>query len=272
MQVKLPGGLWENDRLIRSALFSDIDGKIEQALAGLNSASCTIPEYVTQVLCLTLSKLGDKAPDRNAVESLCIADRQFLMLHLSAKFKGDSLWLRSTCSDCGRPFDVNVLRSDLPVGEAIKGFPFQIVKIGKKQFRVRVPNGADQALIADMPEDEAMKLLLEHCVSKVDGTAPAQAMITNLSEADVCRIEQALEDVSPTVCTILQTDCPECGKEQHVGVDPYDFSYQEEHSFYEEVHAIAFNYHWTEAAILELPRAKRRMYIDLIERDTGLMV
>jgi len=272
MQVKLPGGLWENNRLIRSVSFSNIDGKMEQTLAGLNPASCTMPEYVTQVLCLTLRKLGDNPPDRNAVESLCMADRQFLMLHLSAMFKGDSLWLRSTCTACGKLFDINILRSELPVSEAIKGFPFQTIKIDKTQFRVRVPDGADQSLIADLPEDEAISLLLERCVSKLDGTALSQAMIADLSAADIRRIEQALENVSPAVCTTLQTDCPECGKEQHVGIDPYDFRYQEEHSFYEEVHAIAFNYHWTEQEILALSRVKRRMYIDLIERDTGLMV
>jgi hypothetical protein len=33
---------------------------------------------------------------------------------------------------------------------------------------------------------------------------------------------------------------------------------------YEEVHHLAFHYHWTEREILELPRTKRRRYLAIL--------
>jgi hypothetical protein len=33
---------------------------------------------------------------------------------------------------------------------------------------------------------------------------------------------------------------------------------------YEEVHHLAYHYHWTERDILELPRSKRRRYLALL--------
>jgi hypothetical protein len=33
---------------------------------------------------------------------------------------------------------------------------------------------------------------------------------------------------------------------------------------YEEVHHLAFHYHWSEREILDMPRAKRRRYLALL--------
>jgi hypothetical protein len=33
---------------------------------------------------------------------------------------------------------------------------------------------------------------------------------------------------------------------------------------YEEIHYLAYHYHWTERDILEMPRAKRRRYLNLL--------
>jgi hypothetical protein len=37
----------------------------------------------------------------------------------------------------------------------------------------------------------------------------------------------------------------------------------------DEVHAIAWHYHWSESEILDLPRARRRRYLDLIASSLG---
>jgi hypothetical protein len=38
-------------------------------------------------------------------------------------------------------------------------------------------------------------------------------------------------------------------------------------TFFQEVHTLAFNYHWSEKDILNLTRTKRQMYIDMIEKN-----
>ncbi len=39
---------------------------------------------------------------------------------------------------------------------------------------------------------------------------------------------------------------------------------------YEEVHLLALHYHWSEAEILALPRARRMNYADYIRRERRL--
>ena len=36
---------------------------------------------------------------------------------------------------------------------------------------------------------------------------------------------------------------------------------------YEEIHVLAMHYHWSEAAILALPRNKRQRYLALVARQ-----
>jgi hypothetical protein len=43
-------------------------------------------------------------------------------------------------------------------------------------------------------------------------------------------------------------------------------------SLFEEVHTIAFNYHWSEKDILSLTTAKRQMYVQMIEKNLKKMI
>ena len=65
-------------------------------------------------------------------------------------------------------------------------------------------------------------------------------------------------------------NCPECGREQFAELDHYGLSIINRHHFYDEVHTLASHYHWSEQAILELPQARRRLYLGMINRSTGL--
>ena len=65
--------------------------------------------------------------------------------------------------------------------------------------------------------------------------------------------------------------CPECGEQQYAELDHYLLDAVDERLFYDEVHTLASHYHWSEADILDLPQAKRRLYIDLINRARGMV-
>ena len=104
----------------------------------------------------------------------------------------------------------------------------------------------------------------------MNGEPPGESFISNLSEADIEVIDEAMDAVSPAVCNQLLVTCPECGQEQQANLDHYAQASLNEHLFYDEIHTLASHYHWSEADILNLPQQKRRRYLELISRSISV--
>jgi hypothetical protein len=268
IEVILPGGLPKNGCIERQAKFRLLTGRIEQALIELEMG-LDRPGYVTAVLGSALDSIGNQPADAGRVADLCVADRQYLMLRLAAMLDGEQMWLKVACGHCDSLFDVDIRRCDLPVKEAGQGFPLVTLRMKEWAIDVRVPTGADQERIGDQPEEEAMQQLLQSCVRSVNGESPDKEFINNLSESDIEAIDEALDEASPAVCNQLLVTCPECGREQYAELDHYDLAGMNEHYFYDEVHTLASHYHWSETAILDLPQARRRLYLGMINRSAG---
>ena len=115
-----------------------------------------------------------------------------------------------------------------------------------------------------------MQQLLQSCICSVNGDPPGKEFINNLSESDIEAIDEALDEVSPAICNQLLVTCPECGRQQYAELDHYALAGMNMHFFYDEVHTLASHYHWSEAAILDLPQARRRLYLGLINRSAGM--
>ena len=94
--------------------------------------------------------------------------------------------------------------------------------------------------------------------------------ISKLTESDIEAIDQALEEISPAVCNQLLVKCPDCEREQNAVLDHYALTGMDHHGFYDEVHMLASHYHWSEAAILALPKSRRRLYLGKINRTVGI--
>jgi hypothetical protein len=269
VEVILPGGLSENGCIERKARFRPLTGKFEHALIeswkGLDR-----PDYVTTVLSSALDSIGSQPVDAGRVANLCVADRQYLMLRLAAMLDGEQMWLKVGCGHCDALFDVDIRRCDLPVKQAGPGFPLVTLRVKEWAIDVRVPTGADQERIGEQSEEEAMQQLLQSCIRSVNGEPPGKEFINNLSEPDIKAIDEALDEASPAVCNQLLVTCPECGREQYAELDHYALAGMNEHYFYDEVHTLASHYHWSEAAILDLPQARRRRYLGMINRSAGM--
>lgn len=265
MDVALPGGLVSEGKLERNARFRELTGRVEQVLLESGSRDGW-SAYVTALLACTLESIGGKPVDADRVAGLCMADRHFLMLRLAALLHGERMWLKVTCQACEALFDVEALRCDLPIKTAGPDYPFVNVDVGDMHLTVRVPCGADQALVEDLDEEEAMRLLLQRCVLSVDDAPPDAGFSRRLSEADIEAIDGALDAMSPAVCGELLVSCPECGCEQQAGLNHYLLGDLDKRFFYDEVHTLASHYHWSEADILDLPLERRRLYLDLISR------
>ena len=268
LEVKLPGGLPRKGYIERRARFHSLTGSIEQQLIE-TAVDTDRPGYVTSVLNSVLASIGEDSADSARIASLCVADRQYLMLRLAALLDGEQMWLKVACSHCESFFDVDLRRCDLPIKEAGDGYPLARLRLGGRDIEARVPTGEDQERINDLPEDQAMNQLLQDCICSVDGQPPTIGFSKQLSTSEIEAIDQALDEVSPAVCNQLRVVCPECRQEQAAELDHYAGVRPSESYLYDEIHTLASHYHWSETDILDLPQKKRRRYVSMINRNTG---
>ena len=269
MHVQLLGGLEIDGRLERSAGFHQLSGKLEQALVELDRDQDRIG-FVTEVLSLALDNIGGKPVEREMIDSLCMADRQYLMLKLATLLFGDNVWLEVSCKFCQESFDINIDRSELPFESAGETFPYLRIKLDNRNIHARVPSGTDQKAIQGLSEEQAINLLLERCIHFEPQEGNRKKFISSLDEKDYDAIDSAFDAVSPSLCEQLVVTCPECKKKQFVKLDHYDMGQMNDRNFYDEVHIIASHYHWSEEDILSLARDKRKRYVSMINRASGI--
>jgi hypothetical protein len=262
--VTLPGGALIGERLAREAAFRPFTGRLEEELAELLEAPRgTRSTQVSALLAATLAEVGGEAVTQELVASLGSTDRQFLMLAFALEHRDDHQWRHVKCARCGERFDVGFRLSGLPVTPAADGYPWTQAVIAGRKLRLRVPTGEDEERIAGLAPPAARRALALACVSAIDDAAPAPAALDALDDAAVDSIDSALDAIAPQLPTTLATACTECGAAHALDLDPYEVAMPAPAQLYREVHALALRYHWSEHDILQLPRSRRRLYLDL---------
>jgi hypothetical protein len=261
--MQLPGGLLENGERRRDWAFRPLSGALELALAEVGEAARNTPQAVTRALALALDRLAGEAATPQRVAALCVGDRQFLMRQLERHLGGEGGWFQAECGQCGANFDFRLDYADLPVQEAGAGYPQAQVDLDGRQWRFRLPTGADQEILAQLPEAEARHWLLRRLAAAPETMPEAGPLLLAAAEA-------ALEAVAPGIVVKVATTCPECGGGNQVELDPYRVLSRRSDSLLQEVHQIAMHYHWREADILDLPRARRQRYLQMIDHARGM--
>ncbi len=256
--------------LQRQAVFKPVTGLIEQMIFSSRQSHDNLPMRVSRVLSFVLQSIGEKPVDMSMVSSLCVADRQYLMICLARLIGSEQHWLQGKCNQCNENFDVNITQSELPMQEAGADFPFTLVKVQDRTVTLRVPTGADQECIHDLDNDTALKRLLKSCIVAVEPEIPLDDFIDSLNDTSLKSIDAALDEVSPSISTVIATTCPECQSSQTLNFDPYHIIQYNAGSLYQEVHRIAAHYHWGENEILNLPKERRQLYLRLIDSSLGM--
>jgi hypothetical protein len=269
--VTLPGGALVGDRLAREAAFHPFTGRLEERLAELvDSAHGPRPTRVSALLVSVLAHIGGQPATPKRVASLGFTDRQFLMLAFALEHRDDEQWRHVACARCGARFDVGFRLSDLPVSPAGAGYPWAQSTLAGKSLRLRVPTGENEERIAGMAPVPARRALALTCIASIDGAPPAPADLDALGDAEIESIDAALDSVTPQLATTLSTACSECGAAHTLELDPYDMAVPVPQQLYRDVHALALRYHWSEDQILQLPRERRRLYLELIDQSAGM--
>ncbi len=267
--MELPGGIRIDGELRRGFHFKPVTGLLELALSESALGARSHPARVTAVLCKALEDLGGESPGSALVRELSVGDRQFLMRRLAVHIDDQLTWLTAKCGDCGEPFDISFLHSELPVKPAGGDYPEAVVETSRGSVSVRVPTGSDQervALIQD--EEQAVRVLLESLISRRESGELLDAGA--FTEEDIAAIETAAEEMAPEIAMNLLAGCPHCSTENQVPLSPYACMERPVGDLYGEIHALAANYHWSEREILALPRSRRHNYLSLIDRSRGM--
>lgn len=270
IQVRLPGGMLTENRLERTVQFHPVTGFIEQQLLDLYEKQVNPSNYVTEVLQVAIDRIGERQPYKEDIDSLCVADRQFLMIQLSRLMEGDQVWKTHKCEKCSSVFDISIDRSQLPIKEAGSTFPQAHVNLNGKELKLQVPTGTSQKLVSDLSDGEAIRVLLSSCLISVDGNKQQEDFVKNFQDDDISLIENVLEQVSPEVAVTVLIECPECCQEQDVPFDPYSVLEDGYSTLYHEIHSLAQHYHWSESDILNLTRERRQLYLGFVDRVRGM--
>jgi len=176
----LPGGLVLDDgRRLGRAELRPLTGREEEWVT--QHAATPSAHLVSKLLSACFVRLDDLAVDSEIVSKLLVGDRDYLILQLRRMTLGDRFAAVFSCPACRRAMDVEFLAQDI----LVEPRPQNAVTYtwhGQRRVQYRLPNGADQEAVADLPASEAVEVLLGRCVIE-GGIAEGEALL--ITEADL---------------------------------------------------------------------------------------
>lgn len=261
--MQLPGGLVENARLDRSFKLVSASGKVDMALSQLHESTENYPRWISEALILILDELCGQAPTLERVRSLCLADRQAILLAWHIKTKQSLEWFTRRCENCEEIFDVSISLNELPFSEAAENFPFAHLHLNEQAITVRVPNGKDLEFLSQLDDSIDVKEKLIHRLV-------VEPKSFKLQVKDFKAIENAVENTVPEFATEITSHCPECDSINPITYRPEDTLAIGVEPLLEDIHKIAQAYHWSEEQIMSLPHQRREFYLNKIDRDLGI--
>jgi hypothetical protein len=199
---------------------------------------------------------------------LTIADRDRALAAVQLAELGARVDSTVTCVACAKPYDIDFdlaalidnVQRDAPATPALCERPGVYRLPPPDGRRFRLPSGVDERAVAALEPADAASALLRRCV--LDG-----------SGGDDESLGEAMRAVGPLLDVEVSATCAECGHPQSVRFDlqHYVLSAVRDGGKQRarEVHQIATAYRWSLAEILSLPRSRRRLHAELIERDSG---
>lgn len=199
-----------------------------------------------------------------AVDDLTLTDIQTLLLRLQQQMFGRTIEAAATCLDvsCGAAISVSFDLDDY-LDHHAPGNPKGAVpdprpgwwRLDKHDAAYRLPTASDIEAARHALDGETA--LRRRCLDPFDMPAAKRR-----------RAERAMARQAPDLSGPLRTKCPDCGAESDVQFDVEHFvlSNLRAHAafVYEDTHLLALHYHWPEAMILSMPRARRIRYAEML--------
>lgn len=145
----------------------------------------------------------------------------------------------------------------VPCAEQSGWFDLRAAGTNTNTARFRLPTAGDERDIAG--EANPASALERRCIARLPLQAGARRAV-----------QAAMAALAPPLAGPLAGSCPECGAEVSVGFDPRRYVLAELRAragfVAEEIDTLAWRYHWTERAILDLPSPRRTAYAEMARR------
>jgi hypothetical protein len=227
----------------------------------LEDASCGTDLALALIARLAYS--ANRAPiDWSA---LPITDYEASLLLIRRMVFGDLIRAETVCpvEVCDSRIDVVFRVSDYLAGHRPR-VPRGIEPAGEpgwfrfagEDARFRLPTAEDRMAIADYPKPRHELAL--RCIQREEGRGRMGR-----------RIISAMEAMAPSLSHNLQARCIECSNAIQIYFDVEQFVLRELRDdaafIFQEIHILAYHYHWSEAEILSLPRNRRSHYAEMLQ-------
>jgi hypothetical protein len=248
-------GVWHREAELRPIAEADIWTVRLPADAGV----------VTQFLARCLNRLGPHAPvTEQQVAALTVGDREALLLHLHRVSFGETMESSLNCSSCSARIELTLPVPDLLLPPYADVRPWREVMIDGVTMQVRAATGTDQAavaVLADVDVEGAGEALVRRCLKAVP---PGFELTPEAVEL----LSQVMQEMDPQADLLLNYACPSCGAAGQASLSTADFLLREvtarQEELLREIHYLAQHYHWSEAEILAVAPARRKLYLRLL--------
>ena len=273
VDVDLPRGIRLDGAWHRRAVLRPVTGRDEAFL--LEHTRALWPaQRTTALLTRCLCRLGPlSAVTAEVVRALSIGDREALLLHLRRFTLGETMDCVFACPACAEKLELELQVADFllpPYADPAEVHETSLrVGDGSWRVRFRLPNGGDQELAAPhaAAPEAAVEQVLRGCLQEICDERTGEA-IADITAPVAAALGQTMAELDPQAEILLDLVCPACDTAFRTPLDIGDYFYRElqgrADDLYQDVHLLAFHYHWSEREILALSRRKRRLYLDLL--------
>jgi hypothetical protein len=275
-RVAIPHGVLLDGALARELRLRQVAGDDQAFL--LDMAGTLTPDERANAL---LERCLDEDDPATLVSSLVAGDREALLLQLRRLTLGQTLDCVLACAapGCGERMELELRIGDLLVEPYPDVRATYDIALNAEDpplvARFRLPTVADlrAATAGDTGDTEAVVAdLLTRCVTVLaDGQDVIAGDRLDAGARDL--IATAMAERDPQAEIELDLGCPSCGTPFAVVLDTPAFLLQELDAraarLLEEVHALAFHYHWSEHEILAMAPTRRERYLTLLADALG---
>jgi hypothetical protein len=215
---------------------------------------------------LTLLLLAHPQTSRAHLAALSIGVRDARLLTLLERSFGPHLEAVTACPSCSERLDVDLSVGDIRADPTDACSEFS-VDAGDWEARCRLPTSDDLAAAAESGDVTAARsLLLRRCVLSLRRCGEP---VEDLPEKVAAALLARLEELDPQGNVQLSLHCPACGDTWDAVFDVAAYLWMEVDAWARQaardVHALASAYGWSEAAILSMSPARRRLYLEMVE-------
>ncbi len=247
----------------------------EETLICDSPARLTPAECTTALLAAVTRRIGAVEPvTPEVVAELVIGDRERLLLALCNMTFGPELDLVATCPNegCGAMSEIPVQLADIVMAHQNTGSVTEheirpLAPEGQWRIRFRLPAGRDQENAARISDPAvATRAFVTGCVLEIVDPAGAAVSSAELPAAFEPLLSDAFQRLDPAAESSTEIVCPGCGAESHALLDGFMILHAglaRSSGIFGDVYRMARSYHWSEAEILALPRARRKRYLEV---------